>query len=210
MKKPKLNFYRLGIALKIQKAKEVVNRMTGNANFTTPNPALAVLTAAINALEAAYEAAADGGKTLTATMHAKEAILDGLMAQLEDYISSVSAGDILKIQSSGFEVRDVSLRGKRKASVVSGENPGEVVCTAEAPAKGVKAMHEYQFCNDPIPADTQSALTNPWLAAEISSLSMVTVSNLTGGAKLWFRHRHILTKGQKSPWKILGSVIVPK
>jgi len=210
MNKPKLNFYRLGIAQKIQKARAIVTRMTGNTNFTTPNPALAAITAAINALETAFEAAADGGKTLKAAMHAKEKILNGLMVQLEEYISNICAGDELKIQSSGMDVKQAATHSKRKASVVPGLNPGEVICTAESTGRGARAMHEYQCCNDPIPADLQSAVSNPWVEADITSLAKITVSNLTGGAKMWFRHRFILAKGEKGPWNIIGSVIVPK
>ena len=210
MKKPKLDFYRAGIALKIQKARELVTHMTNNSNFSSPNPTLQTVTTAINALETAYEAALDGGKTLKSIMRRKLIILNDLISQLKDYISNVSAGDELKILSSGLQVKELKGRGKRKPSVKQGENPGEVICTGEAPKRGVRAGHEFQLCKDPIPADAHDALANPWVEADISSQPKVTITNLTGGAKLWFRHRFILPKGKKSAWVIIGSVIVPK
>ena len=210
MKKPKLDFYHLSIAQKIQKGREVITHMTGNTNFTTPNPTLAVITAAINGLETASEAAADGGKALKANMRAKEKILNDLMVQLEEYISNVCAGDEQKILSSGMGVKQIKPHGKRNDSVMAGLNPGEVICTASAPGRGITATHEFHRCNDPVPADSQAETTNPWVPAEISTLSTVTISNLTPGVKMWFRHRLILTKGKKEPWSLLGSVIVPK
>jgi hypothetical protein len=208
MKKPKLNLRNLPIPEKIQKSREVVIRLTGNTNYPSPNPALTVLSAAITALETAHEAAADGGKSLKSTMHAKEKILDDLMSQLGEYIANASAGDEQKILSSGLGVKTGTLHSKRIASAVAGKNPGEVICTAEAIAKGINATHEWQYCKDPIPPDAQAALLNPWIAADITTTSKVTIKNLQAGIKMWFRHRMILTKGQKEPWSVLGSVFI--
>ena len=210
MKKPKLNFRNVSIPEKIQKSREVVIHLTGNPNFTSPNPSLDTVTSAINDLETTHEAAADGGKTLKAIMRSKEKVLDDLMMQLQEYIANASGGDEQMILSAGLGVKAITIRSKRSASVTAGRNPGEVICIAEATGKNVKATHEFQYCKDPIPPDAQSALTNPWTEADITTMSIVTIKNLPAGTKMWFRHRLILTKGQKEPWTVLGSVIVPQ
>ncbi len=52
------------IPQKLNRAEEIVNAMTGNANFPTPSPDLAVVQTAIDNLRGAYQKALD--KSLTA------------------------------------------------------------------------------------------------------------------------------------------------
>jgi hypothetical protein len=210
MKKPKLGFRNLSIPEKIQKSREVVTHLTGNVNFTTPNPTLAVVTTAINALETAHELAADGGKALKSAMRAKEKVLVDLMVQLQEYVANASGGDEQKILSAGLGVKTTTSRQKKGVSVIAGLNPGEIICTAASPVKGIKAIHEFQSCIDPIPVDVKVDSVNQWVNAEISSKATVTISNLPLGIKIWIRHRLILSKGQKEPWVVIGSAIVPK
>lgn len=89
----------------IQRARQIVVQMTGNANFTTPSPTLANITGAANAAETAYEAALDGGKTLKAVARAKEQVLRNLLTLLASYVDNVSQGDTIKILSSGMFVK---------------------------------------------------------------------------------------------------------
>src|SRR4051812_24225383 len=55
----KLGFAQMTPTVKVSTARHIVDAMTGNPNFTTPNPSLASVTAAADALEAA-QAALDG------------------------------------------------------------------------------------------------------------------------------------------------------
>jgi len=72
----KMGLSQMPIEKKIVKTRFIVASMTGNANFTTPSPTLAIITTNVNALEAASIAAKGGGKDDTANMRAKEAVLD--------------------------------------------------------------------------------------------------------------------------------------
>lgn len=208
MKKPILNFWRMTVPKKIQKSREIVIHMTGNTNYTTPNPTLTAVTTAINALETSFEAAADGGKVLKAAVRAKEKILDDLMSQLLEYVANVSGGDEQKILSAGFDVKAVSIHSKRMPSVVAGKNTGEAVCTAITPVRGIKASHEWQYCRDPILPDTKADIENTWIEADVTTAATVTLKNLPAGVKLWFRHRYIFSKGNKGQWTVLGSLFV--
>ncbi len=106
MKRVKLNLSKTNIPLKIQKAKTIVTKMTGNTTFTTPAPSLASITTAISKLESSYELALDGGKTKKATMRTDATALDVLLTQLAAYVQDITAGDELKILSSGMELRN--------------------------------------------------------------------------------------------------------
>jgi hypothetical protein len=211
MFKPKLNFKKLSIPQKIQRAREIVAKLTGNANFPNPVPALAAITAAINALEAAHEAAADGGHTLKAAMHVKEKTLNDLVVQIEDHVSNISAGDEQKILSAGMEIKNIAIRGKFSNKVSAGKNTGEVILTAAGETGINPVSHEWQHCPDPLPPAAQKLTDNgnSWSQSEISTTASYTFTGLTPGIKMWFRHRAILTKSKKTPWTVIGSVVAP-
>lgn len=83
----------------------VVTSMTNNDNYTTPVPALTLITTAKNAFAAAIAAAADGGKQATSDKYAKRAELVSLMRQLANYVQGACLDDMTKLLSSGFPVQ---------------------------------------------------------------------------------------------------------
>ncbi|HEY0323744.1 MAG TPA: hypothetical protein VGC66_22520 [Pyrinomonadaceae bacterium] len=54
MAKVKLNLRELSVPEKIARAQQIVTALTGNTNFPTPQPALALVTNSINELDTAY------------------------------------------------------------------------------------------------------------------------------------------------------------
>ena len=127
----KLGFTALSIPDKTLKAHGIVTLMTGNAAYLKPNPTLSAITDAADALETAYNEAADGGKSRTAIRDSKEAELNALMATLAAYIREVSGGDELIILSSGMEVRAVrmppqDLPAPEALIAKTGDNDGQV------------------------------------------------------------------------------------
>ena len=104
--KVSLNLARLITPAKIEKAKQIVTAITGNVNFTTPIPSLATVTAAISALETAFNNAQDGGKSKTAVMHEKEKVLDDVLTRLGHYVEDTSLGVESIILSSGMDVKN--------------------------------------------------------------------------------------------------------
>lgn len=108
MNKAKISLGLRGLSAndKVELARAIVTAMTGNSNFTTPVPALSVVTAAANALDTALQNAQDRGKTKVALAHAAEAHLDNLLTQLALYVESASNNDPAKILSSGMRVKN--------------------------------------------------------------------------------------------------------
>lgn len=194
MAQVKLGFTTLAIPDKILKARNIVTQLTGNAAFTRPNPTLAVVTAAADALETAFNDAADGGKTKTAVMYNKEAALDALMAQLSAYVQEASAGDALVILSSGMEVRATKtppqdLPAPQNLAAETGDNEGSINLSWE-PVKKAKA---YLMQTSP---DGATA----WQNLNITSTkASVVITGLASGTKTWFRVCAIGAKGN-SPW----------
>ncbi|NNV54942.1 fibronectin type III domain-containing protein [Limnovirga soli] len=194
MSQVKLGFYALSIPDKILKARNIVTLMTGNAAFTTPNPALATVTTAANELETAFNDAADGGRTKTAIRDSKEAELDALMAQLSAYVQEISEGDALIILSSGMEVRaektpPQDLPAPQGLEAITGDNEGEIVLRW----KRVDKSKAYLFQKS---ADGATGWEN---IITTSTKAKALLSGLPTATKMWFRVCAVGSRGN-SPW----------
>jgi hypothetical protein len=85
-----------------QDTETIIASMTGNANFPTPSPTLAIITTALNAFTVALSDAADGGIEKTAVKNAKRTELVSLLRQLASYVFATADEDMTKLLSSGF------------------------------------------------------------------------------------------------------------
>ena len=111
MGKVKIGLRNLTVPQKIAKATAIVNQMTGNPSFLTPNPALADVTTkstALDATNAAAEAQRQASKAQTVLLNLTEDELDALLNQLASYVDNTAAGDEQTILSSGFDVVDTT------------------------------------------------------------------------------------------------------
>ena len=105
----KLGLDSISIPDEIQFARQIVQAMTGNANFPKPSPALADLTAGADALENAYndaQAARQLAKSKTSLQDGTAVDLDRTLTQLANYVENASDGDKAKIESAGFSLRN--------------------------------------------------------------------------------------------------------
>lgn len=102
----KLGLSRITPSALLVKARNMVSQMTGNPNFTTPVPALADVTTAGDALEAAINAhdLNPGPGELIDRNLAFETV-KGLLVDLGGYVQAASGGDLEKIKSAGCGVR---------------------------------------------------------------------------------------------------------
>jgi hypothetical protein len=82
----------------------VITKMTGNANFPTPDPALTVITPALEAFKTAMTAMNQGGTAATLARDNARAALTALLRQLVLYIEKTAMGDPVKLLSSGFDI----------------------------------------------------------------------------------------------------------
>src|ERR1035438_1144543 len=120
----------LSIPKKVEKARFIVTSMTGNANFNTPNPALAIITANTASLETAQLAAKGGGVDDTANMHAMELVLDLSLKSLAAYVEGIANVNPMSaeaiILSAGMGVKSTGGRTAKDFAVTQTGNPGEV------------------------------------------------------------------------------------
>jgi hypothetical protein len=93
---------------KLSQANTIKTSLTGNPNFTTPNPTLAAYGALITAAQTklnAYNLAKAALATALADCDATFEALDVGTTQLASYAENVANGDKVKLESGGFEVR---------------------------------------------------------------------------------------------------------
>ncbi len=102
-----LTFVRYAISELILFGRHVVTSLTGNVNFTTPSPALTAVTAALDELEAADEAAMNGDRlAISERKDAKATVIADLRA-LAAYVQNKGAADRTTLLTSGFELARV-------------------------------------------------------------------------------------------------------
>ena len=75
------------------KGRLFITKLTGNIDFSTPNPSLVELIDNTNWLEIAYNASQDGGKSSKQTLKNAEDRLDGQISIQGAYIQATSLGN---------------------------------------------------------------------------------------------------------------------
>jgi len=186
MSQVKLELNRLDIPHKTALAVRIVDAMTGNATFPTPNPALAAITTAATALTdkaAVAQQARLNAVNATTEQVAAEVALDALLTTEGNYVQTTSSGDEGKILSAGMDVRADSapigeLPAPDNLSATTGDHPGQI----DLHWNRVKGAMSYLIQQS---ADPPTATS--WAQASASTSSKATMANLTSGTKYWFR-----------------------
>ena len=207
MSKIKLNLQRLTIPEKTARAQQIIAAMTGNPNFTSPQPPLAQVTTAQTDLDAAYlaaQAARQDAKNKTSIQNQKEEALDGVLGQLANYVESISGGDEAKITSAGMDVRAAQtatgdLPAPESLSASAGDRDGEIDLSWDK----VNRARSYVVERSPDPP-----APGTWQHAAVSTKSQATIAGLTSGTKYWFRVAAVGPNGQ-SPWSNPAPKIAP-
>ena len=208
MAKVKLGLDRLTPDEKVALANTIITAMTGNANFTTPNPTLASGTTAKNNLTTGindYDTTAALLKTKLATRDAAEAAVDAWLTQEALYAENVTSGDKVKLESGGFSIRaDAAPVGPMtqvlNLVVTAGDNDGSLDCGWD-PTRGA-GSYEVQVSVDPVTSSS-------WAFKDVSNISTVTLTGLTSGARIWVRVRAIGAGNNKGPWSDPAVKTVP-
>ncbi|HKS28316.1 MAG TPA: fibronectin type III domain-containing protein [Pyrinomonadaceae bacterium] len=207
MAKVKLNLRELSIPEKIARARQIVNAMSSNPNFPTPQPALAQVTGVINDLEATHSAQQSikqQAKALTTAVNEKEEAADRILNQLAAYVESTSGGDEQTIQSAGMDVRAErtptgTLPAPDSLNPTLGDMEGEIDLSWDKVDRARSYVIEQSV--DPVTATS-------WHHAAVSTKSQTTIDGLTTGTKYWFRVAAVGPQGQ-GPWSNPAFKIAP-
>lgn len=198
MAKPKLDLKGKTPLQKVQKTEDIVAAMTGNANFPTPNPPLATLTASADDVAAAYsarEAVRTALDEAQVVLDTKVAANDANLVSLAAYVESTSGGDAQKILSAGLAVKGQPspigpLPQVEGLDSNVGDAEGEVTLRW-TPLRGAKT-YQAQTCPDPITA-------GGWSDVGLPTKAKLLVTGLPSGGRCWFRVRAIGSAGP-GPW----------
>ncbi|HST51873.1 MAG TPA: fibronectin type III domain-containing protein [Pyrinomonadaceae bacterium] len=208
MSKIKLNLHSLTIPEKIARSQQIVAALTGNPNFTAPHPPLSEVTAAIDELETASnaaQAARQDAKAKTAAQNAKEEALDRIVTQLVGHVESIAGNDEAIILSAGLDVRAAAAPSTAThtapptLTATVGDHDGEIDLSWDT-VRGARS-YVIERSADP-PTETS------WTHAAVSTRSHITIENLTSGTRYWFRVATITTTGQ-SGWSNPAMKIAP-
>jgi hypothetical protein len=207
MKKIKLGLSHKTVDEKVAQGTAIKTAMTGNANFSTPNPSLATVgtkTTALQAAKVARDNAIEAAKAATEALHAAEADYDATITQLAAYAENITAGDPVKLESGGFELRSnatsvTDLDQVHDLRVVTNGVPGRF----EVRWDNVHGAKMYEVQITATPADESS-----WETAKISAPTRLRIEDLPSGTRQYTRVRAV-AKQLTGPWSSTVDKIVP-
>jgi hypothetical protein len=196
-----LSLSKLSVPQKIELARFIVLSMTGNANFTTPNPTLAVITANANSLETAHLAAQGGGKDETSSMYAKETALDISLTTLASYVQGIANANFLTaesvILSAGINTKKPASARPNGFRVSAGKNPGEVQIRTNSSNRATFIMEATVTPDD----------ENSWETLYSGTRSQFLAMDLNSGIRYYFRVAKTDKEGQ-GPWSTVLNIVV--
>jgi hypothetical protein len=164
------------------KAESIYESMNGNANFPSPIPALADVSAAVTAYSTALITAQSRDKNDVAIKNQNRDALTDVLTQLASYVMLTANGDRAMLVSSGFDLakepQPSPIAKPDNVQVVNGINAGELVVSVTA-VKGAKS-YVHQYTGDPVTAESD------WMHVNSTS-SKYTFRNLDSAKRYWCR-----------------------
>ena len=138
-------------------AQNIVNKMTGNPNFTDPQPTIETIQEATYAYSAALARSKDGSKEDTAIKNACLLGLETWLFTLGNYVNLIAVYDVVILESSGYPIskipEPVGILAAPSLMVHYGQNPGEISVEMSPIAKASGYIVLYST----LPAPTDNA-----------------------------------------------------
>jgi Fibronectin type III domain len=198
MAKIKLNLKSFSVTELVDKARQMATALTGNPHFATPQPSVAQINTAADALATAHadaQAARQAALTKTSILHDKTDALMQVLRQTASYIESVAGDDETKILSAGVNVKSATtvtptITTPTGLSATMGDHEGEIDLSWDK----VKSAKSYVLERSADPPTSTS-----WAHEAVALKSSATVNGLTSGTRYWFRVAAV-TSGGQSGW----------
>lgn len=187
----------------LQLTQEIITKMTGNANFGTPNPTLAGLQTRLTAARDAVNAYESARQALTMLLAERDQAMDDLKADLRSlagYVASASNGDAAIILSSGMDIKQDSApiglpEAPRNLSAQFGANEG----TCALDWQGVRGARSYMI-------ECAADANGPWNPLPPTTEAKTVATNLVAGTRYYFRVRALGAAGL-GPWSDIASKV---
>ncbi|MBL8001906.1 MAG: fibronectin type III domain-containing protein [Flavobacteriales bacterium] len=189
----KLSLFELTFVKLLALLRNVVAKMTGNPNFTTPAVPLDDMAKLADDLEAAIEDATNGSRQSKLVRNALVQQAREMLRVQADYVRSVCAGDVVKLDSSGYELakqrEPIGIPGTAKdMQALFTNRRGEV----DLRWKSVHGAHGYQVWM----TDKDPALEANWQAIGYTTRVRHSVTDLESLKAYWFCVSAIGTAGE--------------
>jgi hypothetical protein len=185
----------------ISYARGIVAAMTGSPHFPSPDPPLATVEAAIDALASAEAATLTGLHESFPARDEKRQWLWLLLDQLRGYVQRIADADVdtaaSKIESAGMFVKKAASLAPKVFGAAEGRVSGSVVLSAPR-AKLRDAAYEWQMSLDG---------GKTWVSLPVTTRATTTVTGIAPGSKASFRYR-TATKEGVGNWADLVTIVV--
>lgn len=192
----KLGLTDLSASALLERGRNHVEMLTGNASFPTPTPALATITTACNDLETSITAVLfHGGRVAHEQKRTRERALYGLLKELAGYVQANCDNDRDKVLSAGFEFRADS-RPVEKLEMPQALRAQLTDFSGQVPLRWKKVPNavNYQVFSSTDPNEPKS-----WELVAFTSRTSYTVEALQSATFYWFRVQALGRKGLQSP-----------
>ena len=187
----------------IEKIRVIVLDMTNNiALFPLPSPSLPTVTTHITELETAEDEAKTRQTGKVAIRNQKyDQVLDdahGLLNYVQTLADNAADEDdaIAIITASGFDLKNQGVRIKPALTVVNTPVSGLVQLVAKSPGK--RSANEWQMSVD----------RTVWTNLPATLEAKTSISGLTPGITMHFRHRPVVKGREPSAWSQIVSIII--
>jgi hypothetical protein len=181
-------------------ARAIVTAMTNNASFPSPNPTLARVAAAVEALSQAQTATLSRMLGTVAERDEKRldlvVLLQHLLAHVQEKADADTNQAAAIIESAGMAVKKTRVPAARVFEAKRGPVSGSV--TLVAPKAGNRAGYEWAYRTD----ETQT-----WVSLPFTVQAGTTAVGLRPGSTAHFRYRAV-TKNGTGDWSQTVSIIV--
>ena len=162
-----------------QKAKFIIDSMTGNPHFTDPVPAIADITTANDEYIAARSAAETGDHESVTIKNQKREVLENLLNRLALYVEANANGDEAIMLSSGFSLskhpEPVGILPKPEHFSVRPTERGMISLNLRAIPGAESYQFEYRLAED-----------SQW-TIEVHTASNILITGLESGKEYMFR-----------------------
>ena len=183
MKKDKVvyDFIRLSASEKPDFGTNVIQKMTGNMRFPTPDESLDSLRAKTELVRSRSVAALSGGKEATALLHQAIDDWDDAMRKEANYVNRIADGDGAIILSAGFNLAKPNTPGQRPEFTAENGSHSGTVLLHHIVIDGAKS-YIWQYYIGETPGDESK-----WIIATVTTKANAKLTGLTPMTKYWFR-----------------------
>jgi hypothetical protein len=204
MKKPKpvFDFAQYAMAEKISFFRHVNEQLYGNPLFPTPDIPETEATAMVDALEAAMQAAKEGGPAAISALHDAAERADTLYRNLAHYVERIAAGDETSILSSGFHIsKQPVIKPKPELAALDGEHSGTAKLVAKPKERGV--AYRWQMSKE-----SDDGTNGVWVDIGTSTRATFLVSGLQIMKRYKFRYAVVTPDGTSDYCEPVSKIIV--